>query len=291
MTACDVPSQASRLAAPPRRLSAVASAALPELAPAQLCESAAAAGLHGVEWGVGTGQALPLGAPDAVVEVLRRAGARSGVACCGLAVHDGLALESGPGVWQRLAAAAETLGAPYVRVYATPGPAGRGSAGGFGDTFALLRGRLAKAADIVAANGRRLLLEPAPATLVPDPALAVQALAAADQDRVGVVYDPGSLAREGWLDPFLATEVLGGLLRHVHVKNTSPVRDADGVWTWGRSALASGIVDWPRVFRALDRIGYGGWLVLDHLTSHTPACLESELEFLRKLAEGGSDGV
>lgn len=290
MTAWAPSSHAPPTGAPLRRLSAVASAALPGLAPAALCEAAAASGLRGVEWGVGDGQALTLDAPDAVVDALVRAGAETGLDCCGLAVHDDRALESAPAVWQRLAAAAQALGAPYVRVYATPPLGESASSGRFPEEFALLQRRIAEFAGIVAATGRRLLLEPAPSTLVPDPVLAVRALSAAGQDQVGVVYDPGSLAREGWLDPFLATDVLGPLLRHVHVKNASPTRSADGSWTWGRSALDAGIVDWPRVFRALDRVRYEGWLVLDHLTSHTSACLESEVGYLRELAEGGGRG-
>ncbi len=273
--------------APTRWLLAVASAALPGWEPGRLCAAAANAGLRGVEWGAGRGQALPLDAPDRAVDALVRAAAADGLAACGLSVHDDRALESPVEVWERLAAAAVAVGAPHVRVYAPPVLDESESSGAFPEAFARLKRRIAEVAAVVAAVGPRLLLEPAPTTLVPDPVLAVRALSAADQDRVGVVYDPGSLAREGWLDPFLATDVLGPLLRHVHVKNASPVRGADGTWTWLRSVLDAGIVDWPRVFRALDRTGYEGWLVLDHLDAHTGESLASEAGCLRRLAEGG----
>jgi sugar phosphate isomerase/epimerase len=96
------------------------------------------------------------------------------------------------------------------------------------------------------------------------------------------------MAREGWLDPYVATGLLGPLLRHVHVKNLRPGRVADGPWTWSHTTLADGIVDWKRVFRALDRAGYQGWLVLDHLSTSGAASLTEDVAALRAYAAGAS---
>lgn len=264
---------------------AVASAALPVMAPDRLCESAAASELRGVEWGVGAGQALSLDVRPEAVDMLLRSQTSSGLACCGLAVHDEDVLTAAPGVWARLADAAVALEAPHVRVYATAPTAPGRSADGFREEFARLRDLLAQQAAVMAGAGRRLLLEPAPATLVPGPDLAVSALSSAGQEHVGVVYDPGSLAREGWIDPLLAADVLGPLLRHVHAKNTSPHRAEDGSWSWQRSDLTAGIVDWAHVLKALQAARYEGWVVLDHLTSHTPECLRAEAACLTELTE------
>jgi sugar phosphate isomerase/epimerase len=255
----------------------LASAALPGLDPAELCAQAAAHALDGVEWGAGAGHQLPLAAAatDDAVTAIVRAAAAHGLDCCGVAIHDEDALRLPLADWQRLALVAVRLGAPHVRVYAT------GLEGVFRADFDRLRERLAERAAVLAAVGVRLLLEPAPSTLVPDPAQARDAFAGAEPGQVGVVYDPGSLAREGWLDPFLATGVLGGLLRHVHVKNLSPQRGADGRWSWLRTTLPAGIVDWPRVLAALDDAGYRGWLVLDHLSA--PGGLGPDLADLRAL--------
>jgi sugar phosphate isomerase/epimerase len=253
--------------------------------PDLLCEGAAASGLSGIEWGVGAGQALALDATEHAVTALARSQESHDLACCSLAVHDEQALTAAPGTWERLAAAATALDAPYVRVYATPPSRPGRSPGRFQEEFDQLRDALARAAEVTARAGRRLLLEPAPSTLAPGPALAVLALSSADQEQVGVVYDPGSLAREGWLDPFLTTDVLGPLLRHVHAKNTAPRRTAEGRWAWERSDLTAGIVDWSRVFHALNVAQYEGWVVLDHLASHTQADLRSEAACLTELTE------
>jgi sugar phosphate isomerase/epimerase len=146
-----------------------------------------------------------------------------------------------------------------------------------------LRSRLAERAGVLSAAGLRLLLEPAPMTLVPDPAQAREVLGGTDQEMVGVVYDPGSLAREGWLDPWLAAGVLGPLLRHVHVKNLSPTRGEDGRWSWLPTTLDAGIVDWTRVFAALHQAGYRDWLVLDHLSSPGTDAFAADLRHLRAL--------
>lgn len=263
---------------------AIASAALPEQDPEQACATAAMSGLTAVEWGAGPGQALTLDAPDAAVRRLLRATSRAGLMCCGLSVHDDAVLASPPGVWQRLVAAAAGLGAPHLRVYACA------PQGPFTEDFALLRKRLAALVRAAAAHDVRLLIEPAPGTLVPGAALALDALSGLDPRHVGVVYDPGSLAREGWLDPFLAVGVLGVMLSHVHVKNTAPQRAPEGGWTWQRASLDSGIVDWARVFAALRQARYAGWIVLDHLSSREGDSLTHDLAQLRDYWEEDPHG-
>jgi sugar phosphate isomerase/epimerase len=269
---------------PPPRPLGVASSALPAGEPEWVCATAAAHGLAGVEWGAGSGHSLAVDAADHAVDRLARAATAHGLECCGFAVHEPDALAWPVPVWRRLAETAVALGAPHVRAYPTV------PCGDFGADLARLRDRIAERAETVAAAGVRLLLEPSPTTLAPGPELAREALAQARQHQVGVVYDPGSLAREGWLDPFLATAMLGPLLRHVHVKNLSPRPGCGGAWTWQRSTLEAGIVDWPRVFAALDRVGYRRWLVLDHLSSQDDGTLATDLGHLRALMDGPHGG-
>jgi sugar phosphate isomerase/epimerase len=242
----------------------VLSSALPDLPPQRLCAVAAAAGLSGIEWAVGPGHPVDLADPGAAVAGLRAAATGYGLECAGLAVQDDTALATlQPGAWQELAVAGAALGAPHVRVFAPPSPAvtPAESAGGAAE----LRAALGRCAPEVARHGLRLLLEPAPGTAAPGPSLARWALSGADPDAVGAVYDPGSLAQEGWVQPVVAVAVLGALLRHVHVKNVAPGREA-GAWRWRPAALEEGFVDWVRVLAALRAAGYDGWLVLDHLS-------------------------
>lgn len=260
----------------------VLSSALPGWAPDDLCAAAADAGAEGVEWGVGSGQALDSADPGTGLDRLAGACRARGLSCAGLAVQDADGLRLSLETWRRLAEHGRVLGAPHIRVFASPvDPTDVG--GGLAE----LGARLAACAEIVAETGLRLLLEPAPRTLLPAPEMARQALAAIDPKITGVVYDPGNLAQEGWLDPRLAVAVYGPLLRHVHVKNVAPRYEA-GAWRWGPAPLKDGLVDWARVLEALDSTGYDGWLVLDHLSGRADAgVLASDVAQVRRLTEAG----
>lgn len=262
----------------------LSSSALPGWRPGEICAAIADAGLDGVEWGVGSKQVLQPHDLCVGVADLKRAGNSAHLRCSGVSAHDDNALLYPSETWKWLAEMAAELNAPHVRVYALPLVLSRIEAG-----WNELHDRLSVCSSITAAAGVRLLVEPAPTTLVPGPVLARQALVHLEEDDVGVVYDPGSLAREGWVGPHLAVSLLGPLLRHVHVKNVAPTRES-GTWRWNRATLEAGIVDWKEVRAALDAVGYGDWFVLDHLSGDaSEKVLLNDVAQLRQLAHGDTD--
>lgn len=257
----------------------LSSSALPGFSPEEVCTVTASVGLDGVEWGVGPKQVLQPLEPRAGATGLRRAAASSDLLCSGLSAHDHNALLYPRETWKWLAAAAVEIGAPHVRVYSLPAVPFRIDAG-----WNELRERLSQCSEITAEVGVRLLIEPAPTTLVPGPVLGRRALDHLENKNVGVVYDPGSLAREGSVGPHLALSLLGPLLRQVHVKNVAPARES-GAWHWHPATLDAGIVDWDSVFEALDGVGYHGWFILDHLSGEPSAeVLLGDVARLRQLA-------
>jgi Sugar phosphate isomerases/epimerases len=264
---------------------ALSSSALVGWSPEEICAACADAGLDGVEWGVGPRQVLQPHDVKLGVADLQRAGNSAGLLCSGVSAHDDNALLYPAETWKWLAALAAELGAPHVRVYAPPLAPSR-----IESAWNELRDRLSECSTITAEAGVRLLIEPAPTTMVPGPVLASHALAHLEENDVGVVYDPGSLAREGWVGPHLAVSLLGPLLRHVHVKNVSPTRESS-VWRWHPATLEAGIVDWDGVLEALDAVGYRDWFVLDHLSAEISAeVLRSDVARLRQLAHRDADG-
>lgn len=191
-----------------------------------------------------------------------------------------------PGSWPlgdpmlaRVREVAAELAAPFVRVYPPAFVAGES-----------LASQLDRAgADLAAVAGAMpgstaVLLEPAPGTLAPSPELAARLVTAAATPTCGVILDPGSGVGEGHLSPELALAVLGGLLRHVHVKNRALTRRGDG-WISAPRRLTDGVIDWGRILRALVGRGYPGWLSIDHLSGPaTPECLARDVADLRELA-------
>jgi sugar phosphate isomerase/epimerase len=260
----------------------LSSSALPGWGIDQIAGACAEAGLDGVEWGVGAGQVVTAADLKLAVQPLELAARTAGLRCSGISAHDEDALGYPMDTWKWLAQLAAELGAPHVRVYAGPARALRITEG-----WNELVEQLSACSAVTEQAGVRLLVEPAPTTLVPGPILAMRALAGLNPDVVGIVYDPGSLAREGWIAPHLAVPMLGALLRHVHVKNMAPVQDS-ARWRWRPATIEAGIVDWPSVLSALDSAGYQDWFILDHLSGETAMdVLLSDVARLRRLIGAG----
>ena len=136
-------------------------------------------------------------------------------------------------------------------------------------------------ADGFPSHGVTLVIELSQETLLPSPELLVRVCETLDPRAVGAVYDPANMVVEGNLHPWLALEVLGDYLHHVHVKNEAFVSNDQG-WAEAVVQLDTGLVDWPEVFGQLDRRGYDGWISIDHLTSDAT---EDRLRFEQQLVE------
>jgi sugar phosphate isomerase/epimerase len=110
-----------------------------------------------------------------------------------------------------------------------------------------------------------------------------------DPDYVGVILDPGNMICEGYENWQLGLEMLGPYLSHVHVKNTGVAKgdSLNGSWTWYTvsAPLNEGLVYWPEVLRALDAVGFGGWLsVEDFSAGETKAKLCKDIDYLKSIS-------
>ncbi|MFP3904385.1 MAG: sugar phosphate isomerase/epimerase family protein [Armatimonadota bacterium] len=84
-------------------------------------------------------------------------------------------------------------------------------------------------------------------------------------ENLGVVYDPGNCLKEGYERPLVQVDMLGELIRAVHVKN-GMTRSADPVQELlpvDQVRLDQGILDWPAIFEALKAIDYSGYITLE----------------------------
>lgn len=74
--------------------------------------------------------------------------------------------------------------------------------------------------------------------------------------------DAGNVANTGWPEHWIQT--LGPRIVQVHIKEYSrKLRDEKGPYAGFRVDLFDGDCDWPTVMRALDAVGYSGWLIAE----------------------------
>jgi L-ribulose-5-phosphate 3-epimerase len=79
---------------------------------------------------------------------------------------------------------------------------------------------------------------------------------------VGWHLDVGNLVNYGWPEQWI--RVLEKRILRVHVKEFSRVkRDQEGLWKGFNVELGEGDCNWPEVMKALDEVGYQGWLIAE----------------------------
>ncbi|HEX2742285.1 MAG TPA: sugar phosphate isomerase/epimerase family protein [Rubrobacter sp.] len=182
---------------------------------------------------------------------------------------------------------AVTAGAPQVRV-------GAGALdGSYEESFCSAREFLGGVEEMAGSHGVKALVEIHHKTICPSASLAHRLVSAFDPERIGVIFDPGNMAQEGFEDYRIGLELLGPYLAHVHIKNSAFERpEGGGVWKPGWAPLEDGVVDFEFLFAALDSVGYDGWLVIEDFSAARPTreALRHNLGFVRTLAEGSRAG-
>jgi len=88
-------------------------------------------------------------------------------------------------------------------------------------------------------------------------------LAGLDTDWIGVIHDPGNMVIEGYENWQMGLEMLGDLVQHVHVKDSTPKPNGDGTWGREESSFAEGRVNWPEFIAGLKKTGYDGYLSVE----------------------------
>lgn len=178
---------------------------------------------------------------------------------------------------------AVTAGAPQVRV-------GAGALdGSYEESFAAAREFLGGVEDLAKSHGVKALVEIHHRTICPSASLAHRLVSAFDPERIGVIFDPGNMAQEGFEDYRIGLELLGPYLAHVHIKNSAFERpEGGGVWEPCWAPLEDGVVDFGSLFAALAGVGYEGWLVIEDFSGarQSREALRHNLGFVRAAVEG-----
>jgi len=135
------------------------------------------------------------------------------------------------------------------------------------EAWADLLNEMAKAVALAERHGVDLGIEPEPANVVNSAARAARLLRALPSPRLRIVLDPANLVAEGGADQDrifeTAADVLQGRIALAHAKD----RDATGAVV----APGQGIIDFPRFFAHLTRVGFRGPVI-----THGLAAAEAE---------------
>src|SRR5512138_516378 len=79
---------------------------------------------------------------------------------------------------------------------------------------------------------------------------------------VGWHFDVGNILNYGWPEQWI--RILGKRIVKVHIKEFSrKQRDNQGLWKGFEVKLREGDNDWPSIMKALDEVGYNGWLITE----------------------------
>ncbi len=254
------------------------SASLPGWGAGDVIEVAALLGFSGIEWGVGSGEAITDRRSATEARDLCR---ERGLGCSGLALQDKGVNLSTPGLAAPAVELARALGAPHFRVRA---PGYRQGESLEAQRRAAREG-LAALVTSSAPHGLAVLVETSPDSLAPTPDAALALVQGHSPAEAGVLYDPGNMIIEGHVEPRLAIAGMIRYLVHVHVKNVAwHVRD--GAWHWDYAGLAAGLADWAAIMPALAAAGYAGRFSIDHLPGRaTRGLLRDEAEALSALID------
>ena len=179
---------------------------------------------------------------------------------------------------------AQTAGAPQLRVGVGAFRAGAS----YADLFAKAKDFLAEVEPLARRYGVKALVEIHHGTICPSAALAYRLVSHFDPECIGVIFDAGNMAHEGFEDYRLGLELLGPYLTHVHLKNAAYDRPAaGGVWQPRWSPLEDGVVDFSRLFGALGAVGYDGWLAVEDFSEarESRAALKHNYTFVQKFMQ------
>lgn len=108
------------------------------------------------------------------------------------------------------------------------------------------------------------------------------------EKHIGIIFDPGNSAVEGFTRPEYSISVFGKYLAHVHVKNCRQGNSSEGAVS-GRKykmefgSISEGDLDWSAIIKALKNANFSGFLSLEALDKRSSEQkFEEDMLFLKE---------
>ncbi len=99
---------------------------------------------------------------------------------------------------------------------------------------------------------------------------------------LGWYFDCGNILAYGWPEQWI--KILNKRIAKVHIKEFSrKLADTQGKWAGFEVKLLEGDVNWQKVMKSLDAIGYNGWTTIEQPGGDTPEGLKDLCDRLVKI--------
>lgn len=152
----------------------------------------------------------------------------------------------------------------------------------YGDAYMRSQAEIRKALPLAEELGVKIAIENVWNHFLLSPLEAVRYVDEFNSPSVGWHFDVGNVINTGWPEQWI--RILGKRIQKFHIKEFSRKRrDDEGLWKGFEVPLLEGDDDWPAVMKAIDEIGYAGWVMTEQPGGDTPAGLKDLAQRLTKI--------
>jgi hexulose-6-phosphate isomerase len=132
----------------------------------------------------------------------------------------------------------------------------------YADAYTRSQAEIRKALPLAKELGVKIAFENVWNGFLLSPLEAVRYVDEFESDRVGWHLDIGNIVNFGWPEQWV--RILGTRILKLDAKGFSRTkRDKEGLWKGFGVEIGDGDCDWPAVMKALDEIGYEGWMAAE----------------------------
>jgi L-ribulose-5-phosphate 3-epimerase len=152
----------------------------------------------------------------------------------------------------------------------------------YSDAYARSQAEIKKAVPLAEELGVKIAIENVWNQFLLSPMEAARYVDEFNSPAVGWHLDAGNILNYGWPEQWI--RVLGKRIQKIHVKEFSRKRrDNEGLWKGFDVKLLEGDDDWPSIMKALDDVGYHGWMITEQGGGDSPEGLKDLCDRLGKI--------
>ena len=143
----------------------------------------------------------------------------------------------------------------------------------YADAFTRSREMIRQAVPLAEELGVKIALENVWNNFLLSPLEAARFVDDFNSPMVGWHFDCGNVWNYGWPDQWI--RILGKRIVKIHIKEFSRKKaDSEGKWKGFEVKLLEGDMEWPAIMKALDDVGYTGWIIAEQGGAGSPEGLK-----------------